>query len=372
MQRPGRTVVSLLFVAFLFVFVFVPNLAATPPVPVEAVTGCVKEGQMLIQAPERFKRERPLKISPCTNILFDFQRFEGKQIRATGGIDLYNGAFVCPRDVAVIGDCAPGLCNPEWPCDSTPCGKANSESVRVPPDFEITYASGPLHADWGGGVTITAKANGRVEEKEQLPPAQRGARPGEKVTTYTISQDEVRRIYAQVTACRFFDLKDRYWNQKIRDGGSQSLRVTAGGRTNAATTYYYIVERFNRIAVLFQEICRPAREASIKEKSTRPRMLVEEEAEEIVWNLPEVKALAARMKGTNANPFSMITGYPDPEAKPGDNSAAYEFYVGENHGTHTVRAITFIVDGYSGKVSVYDVVADRLIPIEEYRKQVKK
>jgi hypothetical protein len=192
------------------------------------------------------------------------------------------------------------------------------------------------------------------------------------VTTYTISQDEVRRIYAQVTACRFFDLKDRYWNQKIRDGGSQSLKVTAGGKTNTVTTYYYVVERFNRIAALFQEICLPAREASIKEKSTRPRMLAEEEAEEIVWNLPEVKALAERMKGTNANPFSMITGYPDAETKSGEPAAAYEIYVGENHGTHTVRAMTFIVDAYSGKVSVYDEAADRVIPIERYRKQVKE
>jgi hypothetical protein len=178
---------------------------------------------------------------------------------------------VCPRDVTIIGDCTPGICNPEWPCDSVPCGKADPESVSVPPDFEITYASGPLHADWGGGVTITAKANGRVEEKEQLQPAQRGARPGEKVTIYTISQEEVRRIYSQVTACRFFDLKDRYWNQKIRDGGSQSLRVTAGGKTYAVTTYYYIVVRFNRIAALFQEICRPAREAAVGEKDTDPR-----------------------------------------------------------------------------------------------------
>ena len=29
---------------------------------------------MLIQAPERFKREKALKITPCKNIPFDFQR----------------------------------------------------------------------------------------------------------------------------------------------------------------------------------------------------------------------------------------------------------------------------------------------------------
>ena len=348
------------------------SVLGTPPVPVETVAGCVKDGKMSIQDPERFKREKPLKINPCANIPFDFIGSEGKNIRATGGIDLYNGAFVCPRDVAVIGDCTPGVSNSKWLFDSTPCGEARPEGFRVPPDFQITYASGPLHAGWGGGVTITAKANGRVEERQQLRPAQRGVRPGEKVTTYTISQDEVRRIYAQVLSCRFFDLKDQYWNQKVRDGGSHSLRVTAGGKTKAVTTYYYRVERFNCIAALFQETCRPAREASIRQKSTRPRMLTEKEAEEIVWNLPEVKAFAKRMKGTDAKAFSMITGHPDAKAKAGEPAAAYEIYVGENHVSHTVRVMTFIVDAYDGNVSVYDVVTNRIIPIEQYRKQVRK
>jgi len=31
-----------------------------------------------------------------------------------------------------------------------------------------------------------------------------------------------------------------------------------------------------------------------------------------------------------------------------------------------------IVDAYSGKVSIYDETADRVIPIEEYRKKVRK
>ena len=96
-----RQILTAFCVVLVGVGILVPVPAiGTPPVPVEAVTGCVKDGQMLIQAPERFKREKVLKISPCTNIPFDFQRFEGKQIRAKAGIDLYNGAFVCPREVA--------------------------------------------------------------------------------------------------------------------------------------------------------------------------------------------------------------------------------------------------------------------------------
>jgi hypothetical protein len=198
-----------------------PVAGATPPVPVETVTGCVKDGQMLIQAPDRFKRERPLKISPCTNIPFDFRRYEGKQIRATAGIDLYNGAFVCPRDVQMVGDCNPGRAD-------------------VPPNKDL------------------------------------------------------------------------------------------------------------------------------------PRQLTDDEADEIVWGLPEVQGMIKRMEGTKASPFSMITGYPDPKAEPGKPGAYYEIYVGERHDTHTVRAMTLLIDAYSGSIFVYDEAADRAIPIEQYRKQVRK
>jgi hypothetical protein len=193
----------------------------TPPVPVEEVTGCVKDGQMIIQAPERFKREVPLKVSPCTNIPFDFQRLEGKQIRAKAGIDFYNGAFVCPRDVVIVGD------------------------------------------------------------------------------------------------------------------------------------------------------CKPAR-ADVSPKKDLPRQLTDDEADEIVWALPEVQDMIKRMEGSKASPFSMITVYPNPEAEPGKPGAFYGIYVGERHDTHTVRVMTVLVDAHNGSIFVYDEAADRVIPIEQYRKQVRK
>jgi len=79
-----------------------------------------------------------------------------------------------------------------------------------------------------------------------------------------------------------------------------------------------------------------------------------------------------RMEGTKASPFSMITAYPNPEAEPGKPGAFYEVYLGERHDTHTVRVMTLIIDAYSGKVSVYDEAADRVIPIEEYRTRTSK
>ena len=215
-----RRVLTAFCVVLVGVGMLVPVPAiGTPPVPVEAVTGCVKDGRMLIQAPERFKRELPLKINPCVNIPFDVSATEGKQIRTRGGIDLYNGAFVCPRDVVIVGDCKP---------------------------------------------------------------------------------------------------------------------------------------------------------AAAAAKKDLPRQISDDEADEIVWSLPEVQGMIERMKGTKVSPFSMITGYPDPKAEPGKPGAFYEIYVGERHETHTVRVMNLLIDAYNGSIFVYDEAADRVIPIEQYRKQVRK
>ncbi len=262
-------------------------------------------------------------------------------------------------------------CNPNWPCDRSPCERVDPEKIRVPGDFEITFVTGPLYGSRGGQFVLYLRADGRVTQREALRPARPGKAAEEKVTEYTLPAESVRQIYSAILACRFFDLDTRYWNRKVMDGGSQYLKVVAGGRTHAVTTYYYIVYRFSRVVSLLDELCKAAR-MSAQGKKDRPRLLTEEEAEEIVWNLPEVRAMAERMKGKAASPFAMITGYPDPDAEPGDQAAAYEVYVGENHGTHTVRAMIFIVDAYDGKVSVYDEAADRIIPIEEYRKQTRK
>ena len=111
---------------------------------------------------------------------------------------------------------------------------------------------------------------------------------------------------------------------------------------------------------------------AVPSKKDLPKQLSDDEADEIVWALPEVQEMIKRMEGTKAAPFSMITGYPDPDAEPGKPGAVYEIYVGERHDTHTVRVLTVIVDAYSGKVSVYDEAADKVIPLEQYRQKARK
>jgi hypothetical protein len=107
-------------------------------------------------------------------------------------------------------------------------------------------------------------------------------------------------------------------------------------------------------------------------KKDLPKQITDDEADEIAWALPEVQEMIKRMEGSKGAPFSMITGYPNPNAEPGKPDANFEIYVGERYETHTVRVLTLVIDAYSGKVSVYDAVIDRVVPIEEYRKKVQK
>jgi len=107
-------------------------------------------------------------------------------------------------------------------------------------------------------------------------------------------------------------------------------------------------------------------------KKNLPRQLSDDEADEIVWGLPEVQGMVKQMKDTKTTPFSMITGYPDPKAEPGKPGSFFEIYVGERRETHTVRVMTLLIDAYNGSIFVYDEAADRVIPIEQYRKRVQK
>jgi TolB protein len=93
-----------------------------------------------------------------------------------------------------------------------------------------------------------------------------------------------------------------------------------------------------------------------------------DEAERIVLELPEVRLRADKIRKGGARPFTRIESVPEPDAKPGSTGSAYTIYFGEDGGTHAVRAMTFQVDAHTRKISVYDVVTDSVLPLEEWRK----
>lgn len=228
---------------------------ATPPgmkgPPVHDVTGCVRGTDLLIAEPQTASgmgAPEAFRIIPCGPVPFDLNLYQGKLIRAQGELDRQDRSFVCPRNVVLLGDCPKGFGAPPPSSDSTPCGTIDMGAVSVPGDFEVTYVSGPAHADWGGRTTLAVTAKGDVTEKEGAPGRKApGGAPAESVKTLRISPDRVKLIYGSILACRFFELQNVYAARGVLDGGSESLRVLAGGREHTVSLRNARVERFSRI-----------------------------------------------------------------------------------------------------------------------------
>jgi hypothetical protein len=87
------------------------------------------------------------------------------------------------------------------------------------------------------------------------------------------------------------------------------------------------------------------------------------EAEQLVRQIPEVRSLEKLIREKGAIPFTML----DPGSEAESKQERFFIYFGEDHGTHTVRVATFVVEGRTGKVSVYEVVNDTIIPLEKWQ-----
>ncbi|MFC2157549.1 hypothetical protein ACFLT9_06900 [Acidobacteriota bacterium] len=139
------------------------------------------------------------------------------------------------------------LQEPPYPHDDTPCEEVDLLQIEVPADFSLVYSGGPTHAEWGANRSVTVAADGSYSIKEST-----FSREEYKTVTKIISEgriptEAVKRIYARVVGCKFFELKTSYWNQEVRDGFRETMYVVAQGKTHYVTTYYYRVQRFESI-----------------------------------------------------------------------------------------------------------------------------
>jgi len=101
------------------------------------------------------------------------------------------------------------------------------------------------------------------------------------------------------------------------------------------------------------------------------RMLTEEEAQELVWNLPEVQADITRILDQGGIPLSMVGFRPRLGARPG---AGKTFYTIHFQGVDVMTPVperTFCVEAYTGSISVFDPSSGQLIPLEDWRRQRK-
>jgi hypothetical protein len=127
--------------------------------------------------------------------------------------------------------------------DMTPCEKIPTQ-IAVPDDFVIILRSGPVMASRGTTTTTKMNAAGQVTILSTL---RSGTKKEEKESQKQVSKEAVRRIYAVVIGCRFFDLQKSYWNRRVIDGSVSGLNVTADGKSHGVNVHHYYVNRFTKI-----------------------------------------------------------------------------------------------------------------------------
>jgi hypothetical protein len=132
--------------------------------------------------------------------------------------------------------------------DMTPCAQVDIKAISVPSDFSIDYFEGPSHSNWPGRRTqVTVGSDGVVKYFVGNVPLTRGTPSELPLKQRKISKEKVKRIYARVVACGFFELNKSYFNPSIRDGGYHHLSVTANGKAHSVNVAYSSVRRFSSI-----------------------------------------------------------------------------------------------------------------------------
>ena len=101
------------------------------------------------------------------------------------------------------------------------------------------------------------------------------------------------------------------------------------------------------------------------------RMLTEEEAQELVWNLPEVQAAVARILDQGGVPLSMVGFRPSREAQPGAGKAFYTIHFQGEHVKEPIPETIFCVDAFTGEIRVYEKSSGKIISLDDWRHQRK-
>ncbi len=108
-----------------------------------------------------------------------------------------------------------------------------------------------------------------------------------------------------------------------------------------------------------------------KPQARKDRMLTEEEAYDLVWDLPEVKKDMERILERGGVPFSNVSARPDPGDQPGGKDSRYVIRFQGMHAKDVLIDLLFSVDAFTGRVSVFDSSSGSFIPLEEWRRQRK-
>jgi hypothetical protein len=120
------------------------------------------------------------------------------------------------------------------------CLSGFEPASELPEDFELHYATGAMHKEWGvfyfdvdsQGNAVFTKTQGFDQEEELSAHA---------------SKEELLAIYNSALANGFFALQDEYQDPSIMDGGWDEITIKAGGLTKTVNLQNYDLEEFTAI-----------------------------------------------------------------------------------------------------------------------------
>jgi hypothetical protein len=108
-----------------------------------------------------------------------------------------------------------------------------------------------------------------------------------------------------------------------------------------------------------------------KARPKRDRMLTEEEAYDLVWNLPEISKEIERILERGGIPFSTVAARPDSAGQPDGDKPFYAIRFQALHAKDVLVDLLFSVDAFTGQITVYDSPTGSFISLEDWRRQRK-
>ena len=114
-------------------------------------------------------------------------------------------------------------------------------------------------------------------------------------------------------------------------------------------------------------IIQPQEEA--KPQPNKDHMLTEEEAYDLVWNLPEVKKDIEKILDEGGVPLATVGMRPSPGSQPADENSFYAIRFQGVHAKSVFIDLLFYVGAFTGQVLVYDSSAGSLISLDDWRRR---
>ena len=106
-----------------------------------------------------------------------------------------------------------------------------------------------------------------------------------------------------------------------------------------------------------------------KPQSKRDRMLTEDEAYDLVWNLPEVKKEIEKILDQGGIPLATVAMRPNQSGKPEEKSSLYAIRFQGVLAKNIAVELLFYVDANDGQVLVYDSSSGKLISVDQWRRR---